>query len=207
MTLDDSWPRAVHEASHGFAALQLDATAGAGPVTIEAVRESGGACCWSPPGFPPGDLSRLGAPYPLLPPALRTSIETQVIVALAGDTGERLHAARNGSRTLVAVSAPELPAPLLPAGEQDAADALEAVNALAAVDELVLDTTAVRRLLHDLHGDDRLAEAHRAFLAAETESLLSGPRARRMITSLAEALFWARTLPSQTWISILMAAR
>jgi len=205
--LDGSWPRAVHEASHACACVLLGATTGAGPVTIVGGADYTGACHFgSLPAFEPADLDALGAPYPLLPHKLRAFYETRAMVLLAGDIGEVLHVVRDGTpgrwlRPLAPAQARGGTQPM-PANEQATLDAV------AALDEHLSDMAKVLEMLHGLHGaDDVLAHKHAAFLAAETESLLSGPRAGRMITSLAEALCRSRSLPSAAWIGILAAAR
>lgn len=202
MIVDDSWLRAI-QSSHAACCLLLNAVEGAGPVTIVPGRDYTGACHFgSSPMFGPDDLGSLGGPYPLLPPTLRTFYEVRAMVLLGGQIGEDLHATAktNGEpdRVIHTVAEPVV----MPPAEQHALDEV------AALDEHLGDVAAVMKLLLSLHGDDdRLAQKHAAFLSAETQSLLSGPRAGRMIRSLAEALLRSRTLPSEAWISILTAAR
>jgi hypothetical protein len=61
-------------------------------------------------------------------------------------------------------------------------------------------------ILTNLHGgDEELAARHARFLHGETEALMRGARAGRMVRALAASLVVHKTLPARRWKAILRA--
>jgi hypothetical protein len=88
---------------------------------------------------------------------------------------------------------------VLPAREQAALDRAAACDGPPRSD--LGDAT---KTLLALHFDDLgLAEKHLAFLGCETEALMAGQRAGRMIHALAGELMRYRTLSARQWRAVL----
>jgi hypothetical protein len=198
--VSDLWRTATHEAGHLVTATLLHATRDAGPASIEPGKCYNGIA-YSGHGLRPTDAKYklLGAPWPLLPSTVRRYWEMRSMVLFGGQIAADLHAPRGST-------APQLPepetaqvarSPLPPAQQVTLATA-------AARDHIDSDTGSALKGLLAIRWDDMdAAHCHAAFLARETELILSAPRASRMVMVLATALLRERTLSARRWKSIL----
>lgn len=205
--MDDGLRRtAVHESGHAAASFLLG-FAGAGPVSIAPGRAYSGICFTGhPERIGPEDLNGMDRPGPLLPARLRRSVETRVMVAMAGDVAAGLFwwAGRTGRRPEGAGEAVagrlEGP-PLLPPRES------RLLGEWAAAEGIESDAEAAARLLAALHGDDlAVAAAHGRYLEAETRRLLGAGPGIGMVRALSLALLEHRILPVARWRAIAAAA-
>lgn len=190
------WSTAVHEAGHATASYLLGAS-NAGPVTIVPGENYAGCCYFGRARkYRKTELAQLGLPVILLPSGLKRYYEHLCMMLLAGSVAEDLHAGR-GEPTRVG-SAQQEPVPLPPR---------EASLLVQADTGYVSDLSQVWKILSALHLDDeKLIGRHAAYLEAETESLLSGTRAKAMVTRLATALMVHKTLPARAWQAVLRSA-
>jgi hypothetical protein len=191
---------AVHEAGHAACAQLLNATRHSGPVTIVPTAGYTGICFTGRPRrYPQQDLDHLARPYPLVPARLRRYFECEVMIYYAGAVAESLHLVR-GEPVPATEPGPDLAAALPP---REAA----LLEQAAASDDDGSDVAKAGKILAALHfGDEDLAARHARFLAAETEALLAGRRARAMVAALADALLTHRTLPARRWKAVLAQA-
>jgi hypothetical protein len=200
-----SWPVAVHEAGHAVCAFLLGATAHAGPVTIETHGPYAGLCCGgTAPRYPAAEAAKLGAPLPLLPARIRRFYESAAMNLLAGSVSEELHAGRGMEPVVVvAVAASEVPATevpvVLPVAEQERLDTIAAGDPES-------DMERAHAALAYLHNcDESAVQAHLHLLCQQTERLLAGALAGRMVRALACELIRRRTLSARQWKAILRA--
>jgi hypothetical protein len=192
------WRTATHEAGHACAAFLLGATVGAGPVTIVPTGGYHGICfSGHPRRYPDGDLAGLHLPYPLLPARLRRYYESEVMVYFAGAIAADLHAGRG----CPVPEAPDVSSQhIVPLPPRE----LVKLEQAAASDRHESDTGKAFRILLALHFDDEdLAHRHGSFLAGETEALVSGDVAKRMVLALAAELMKFGTLPARRWKAVL----
>jgi hypothetical protein len=196
---------AYHEVSHGTTSFLLGACRRAGPMTIvPAPSAYSGLCVFGRAANPPAaDLAKLGLPYVLVPARVRRRYESEVMSLLGGQIGADLHMARGDVQPLPEpeeTSRGREEPVVLPERE-------ERLLERAAAGDPQSDLDKAMKVLLALHYDDMtLAGKHLAFLAHETEVLLSGQRARRMVRTLSAELLARGTLSARAWKAILRDA-
>jgi hypothetical protein len=178
---------AIHEASHSVVTHARGWTPGA--LTVEGGTRLAGCATFTRRAVPSEVIAQVDAeqPFVMWPHEARWWIESEVMIALAGDIGEELFAPRTGRRPeLVTVRAAEI-AETLPLATSEER---RATAAMCDDSEYESDAEVVARMMRLAHGPDLVsAVMWTRYLEAQVRALLAFHERRvRRLAEVATAL-------------------